>query len=237
MKTISKLLAVVALLTSVASAQTQPAGVLLGTFSANSGGTALPTVGKQVPSGFYTGGLLTVSYTGLTGSPVSCIVALYPGGVLFSGTGSALNVNISALSGTGNNVFRVPFVSQPIGPYSTIGTQFSCSTYWTSGTFTLEFIPDAPQVSASTWTYTHITSNASTVVKNFGGAQLHTVVIGSPGSAETLTIFDNTACSGTVISVITPTAGATYIFDTTAITGLCITTAGTTAGDYTVTSR
>jgi hypothetical protein len=86
--------------------------------------------------------------------------------------------------------------------------------------------------------YRNITTKATTAVKS-GAGYLHSIVINKAGSADTLTIYDNTAASGTVIATITVTASVNQVFlyDVAFSTGLTIVSGGTTAGDYTVTYR
>ncbi len=87
------------------------------------------------------------------------------------------------------------------------------------------------------WSYVHTTAATTTVVKtgagHFHGIMINTLVAGA------ITIYDNTAASGTVIAVITlPAAGAGDMpcflpFDVAFATGLTIVTAQAT--DLTVT--
>lgn len=99
-------------------------------------------------------------------------------------------------------------------------------------------IPDTPvAVANESFLYNHISTNTTTVVKS-GPGLLHWVTINTPGSVETITIYDNTAASGTLISTHTaPLQGAVYEYDIAFTTGLTIVTAGTTAGDYTISYR
>lgn len=88
----------------------------------------------------------------------------------------------------------------------------------------------------SGFAYTHIASNASTVIKAAPGV-LHTLMIGSKGtSSETATLYDNTTCTGTVIAVVDLAGNdaTSQNYDIAFATGLCIATAGGTAGDITV---
>jgi hypothetical protein len=87
--------------------------------------------------------------------------------------------------------------------------------------------------------YVNITTNTNTVVKTSPGF-LHQVIISTKGSTnETLTLFDNTTCTGTKIATIDATAqAATFSYDVQFNVGLCITSAtGTTPGDYTISYR
>lgn len=85
--------------------------------------------------------------------------------------------------------------------------------------------------------YLNITTKTTTVVKAAAGT-LAKVVINKSGSSDTLTIYDNTAGSGTIIATITsPTVGMNFQYDVACGTGITIVTGGTTAGDYTVAYR
>lgn len=86
------------------------------------------------------------------------------------------------------------------------------------------------------WAYSNITTNTTTVVKS-GAGILHGITINNAGaSANVLTIYDNTAGSGTVIGTIdTVELNGRYLpFDVRFGTGLTIVTATGTAADVTV---
>jgi hypothetical protein len=91
-----------------------------------------------------------------------------------------------------------------------------------------------PQIVAFANKYQHITTDTTTVVKS-GSGILRMVSIGTPAATETITLYDNTAASGTVIAVITVVAGAPIAlpYDVVFNTGLTVVTA-TAAGDITV---
>lgn len=75
----------------------------------------------------------------------------------------------------------------------------------------------------------------TTVVKT-GAGILHTVTLNKPTATAVITIYDNTAASGTVLGTITVPASpqpVTLTYDITFSTGLTITTA-TAASDITV---
>jgi hypothetical protein len=82
--------------------------------------------------------------------------------------------------------------------------------------------------------YTNITTDTTTTVKS-GIGLLHAVVINTAAATEVITIFDNTAASGTKIGTITVVAGqaVTVFYDVGFNTGLTIQTA-TAASDITV---
>lgn len=83
--------------------------------------------------------------------------------------------------------------------------------------------------------YQHINGNGTTVVKN-GPGQLFNVCINSKGStANNVTIYDNTAASGTVIAVIDTTSQIQVLnYDIGFSTGLTVVMATGTAGDVTI---
>lgn len=80
--------------------------------------------------------------------------------------------------------------------------------------------------------FKNINSATTTVVK-VGGGMLHSITINTP-VAGAITVFDNTAASGTIIGLVTTTANSqgTLIYDCEFRTGLTILTA--TANDITV---
>lgn len=83
----------------------------------------------------------------------------------------------------------------------------------------------------------HITAAAptTTVVKT-GQGVLHSITLNKPTATAVITVYDNTAASGTVIGIITIPANpqpATLVYDVTFNTGLTIKTE-TAASDITV---
>jgi hypothetical protein len=83
--------------------------------------------------------------------------------------------------------------------------------------------------------YTHANANGATSIKT-GAGLLAQVTINTKGATgNTLTIYDNTAASGTVIAVIDTTSQVTtLIFDVGFTVGLTIALATGTAADITV---
>lgn len=75
----------------------------------------------------------------------------------------------------------------------------------------------------------------TTVVKS-GPGILHTICINTPAATGTVTLYDNTAASGTLIGTITAFASTNpcFTYDAGFVTGLTIVTA-TAANDLTVT--
>jgi hypothetical protein len=86
--------------------------------------------------------------------------------------------------------------------------------------------------------YSHIATAATTTVKS-GAGYLRGIVVNSKGTvASTVTVYDNTAGSGTVIAIIDSlTLSGTFTFECAFSTGLTIVTTGTVAPDITVCYR
>ena len=82
--------------------------------------------------------------------------------------------------------------------------------------------------------YTNITGQATTTVKS-GSGILHTICVNTPAATETITIYDNTAASGTKIGTITVFASTNpcLTYDVNFATGLTLVTA-TASSDLTV---
>lgn len=86
------------------------------------------------------------------------------------------------------------------------------------------------------YSYSRISTNATTVVKS-GYGTLHSITVNSVGgSPSTITVYDNTAASGTIIAVIDGDIGVnSYIYDIAFNTGLTVVTNSTTTfADLTV---
>lgn len=83
--------------------------------------------------------------------------------------------------------------------------------------------------------YTNISTATTTVVKS-GTGVLHSIVVNTTAAAA-ITVYDNTAGSGTKIATIaaSPAIGSTFQYDVAFATGLTIVTAGTS--DITVSWR
>jgi bifunctional ADP-heptose synthase (sugar kinase/adenylyltransferase) len=82
--------------------------------------------------------------------------------------------------------------------------------------------------------YSHIASATTTVVKNSPGL-LHSIVVNTT-AAGAITVYDNTAASGTVVAILKASvAEGTYLYDVTCTTGITVVTAA--ASDITVTYR
>ena len=84
--------------------------------------------------------------------------------------------------------------------------------------------------------YTHLNANATTNLRT-GNGVLHSITINTKGAtSNTLTLYDNTVGSGTVIALIDTTSNVqTLIYDLQFLTGLTAVIAAGTAADVTIT--
>jgi hypothetical protein len=87
------------------------------------------------------------------------------------------------------------------------------------------------------YSYKNLTTDATTTLKS-GPGYLHTVCVNTPAATGVVTIYDNTAASGTKIGTITSFASVVgcQIFDVAFWSGLTVVLA-TAAPDITVTFR
>jgi hypothetical protein len=92
----------------------------------------------------------------------------------------------------------------------------------------------APTITLSAYKYLNITGQATTVVKSSPGI-LHTICVNTPAATETITIYDNTAASGTKIGTATVFASTNpcFTYDVNFTIGLTLVTA-TASSDLTV---
>ncbi|HEY7309450.1 MAG TPA: hypothetical protein VH643_08845 [Gemmataceae bacterium] len=83
--------------------------------------------------------------------------------------------------------------------------------------------------------YTHLNANGTTTIKS-GPGMLHTLTINIKGATgNTITLYDNTSASGTVIAVVDPTQNLiTLDFDVAFVNGLTVVLATGTAADITL---
>ena len=86
--------------------------------------------------------------------------------------------------------------------------------------------------------FSHITTNTTTVVKS-GSGIFHSLLVNISGLVTArAAIYDNTSASGTVIAVVDTTrTSALLLYNVSFTTGLTIVTTGGTAADLTVTYR
>lgn len=90
---------------------------------------------------------------------------------------------------------------------------------------------------AGSFSYKNITTDTTTTLKT-GPGYLHTVCVNTPAATGTITVYDNTAASGTKIGTITSFASVSgcFTYDVAFWTGLTVVTA-TAAPDVTVSFR
>src|SRR3569623_440263 len=90
-------------------------------------------------------------------------------------------------------------------------------------------------VSIPAFNYTNLAANATTTIRT-GPGILHAININTKGaSANVITVYDNTAASGTKIATIDSTVTyGSLLFDLTFSTGLTIIIGTGTAADITV---
>jgi len=88
------------------------------------------------------------------------------------------------------------------------------------------------------WTASNITTATTTVVKS-GAGVLHLVNVNTKGTvASTVTVYDNTAASGTKLATIDSlNLSGPFQYDVSFVTGLTVVTTGTAAPDITVSYR
>lgn len=79
---------------------------------------------------------------------------------------------------------------------------------------------------ALTGAYANMAAGATTVIKS-GAGVLFAVIVNNPGTTITLTLYDNTAASGTKIATILLAAGQDLQFGTNFGTGLTAVLSGT----------
>lgn len=93
-------------------------------------------------------------------------------------------------------------------------------------------------VNPAMFLYSHISTATTTTVKS-GAGNLHSISVNTKGTvASTITVFDNTAGSGTVIGVIDSlNLSGAFVLDVAFTTGLTIVTTGTVSPDITVSYR
>lgn len=96
----------------------------------------------------------------------------------------------------------------------------------------------ATLTNSATFTYAHIATSTTSVVKA-GAGYLHSINVNTRGTvASIITVYDNTAGSGTVIAVIDSlNLSGTFVLDVAFSTGLTIVTTGTVPPDVTVSYR
>lgn len=114
------------------------------------------------------------------------------------------------------------------GDYATINTDDNGNEWVTMGTKQAgeDITADVTKVEQRN-NYTYILTATTTVVKT-GSGLLHTITV-EGGTTGTITVYDNTAASGTKIADFTTTNSlATYVFDVAFATGCTVVTSAAT---------
>lgn len=71
------------------------------------------------------------------------------------------------------------------------------------------------------YSYRRINGAGTTVVKS-GAGTLRRIIVNTPVTLSTVTVYDNTAGSGTIIATISSIVGQSYQYDVAFVTGLTI---------------
>lgn len=87
-------------------------------------------------------------------------------------------------------------------------------------------IANKSAVAPASNTFAYISTATTTAVKS-GSGVLEKIIVSTVGSSSTVTIYDNTAGSGTIIGVINSDSLGTYEYGGRFATGLTIVTVGT----------
>lgn len=160
-------------------------------------------------------------------------------GVMFHGPlpGRYFRLNVTGIvSGTTAGV--VEFYAAPRA-MQTFGGIVSQNGTWTvqpgNTPNTAAWLVQLVAAATGGYSFSHIAANtAGTTVKS-GAGTLHSVTINTAGaSSNVLTLYDNTAASGTVIAIIDTTTVRTLVFDAAFATGLEAVLATGTAADVTI---
>ncbi len=89
---------------------------------------------------------------------------------------------------------------------------------------------------SQSWQKKYVAAGTATTTVKTGVGILHSITFNTKGaSSNTLTVYDNTAASGTVMAVIDTTDKVTTLFyDIPFLTGLTVISATGTGADFTV---
>lgn len=112
-----------------------------------------------------------------------------------------------------------------------MATGVSLSTKLAGENQTLDRMQTAPN-----YTPLNIPAGTATTVVKSGAGLFHTLTINTKGaSSNVITVYDNTAASGTLIATIDGTTGPiTYLYDVAFATGLTVKSTTGTGADMTV---
>lgn len=98
--------------------------------------------------------------------------------------------------------------------------------------------PTQPTQTYSADPYVYIAAGTvSTQIKSATGTLVRVSINTKGASANTITLYDNTACSGTIIAIIDGTSDRDHTYGLTFATGLCVKSTTGTGADITVVYR
>lgn len=187
--------------------------------------TLFPKTGKYFRArvSAYTSGTITVVAT-LHIAPFRNTVAAYIAQTL------AVGGNVAHDSAVSGSPVRVA------GRARTFGTPYTA----VSADDVADLVTDLSGYLKTTveYSFSHISTSTTTTVKS-GAGVLHAISVNTKGTvASIITVYDNTAGSGTVIGVVDSlNLSGAFIFDVIFATGLTLVTTGTVAPDITVSYR
>lgn len=220
----------------IASGTAQPVSLSTG------GATAVVKAASTAPAATDPALVVAISPNSVNSNGQATMVNSAP--VVLASNQSSIPVTLTSTTLTGNSAVNL---AQVAGATTAVGSGVQATALRTTlatdspGIVTLGGATPAnsvPTVSAG-YTYGNMTTSTTTTFKS-GAGVLHTVTINSLGTvASTISIFDNTAGSGTSIAVLNSltTGQNTYTYDVAFSTGLTLVTTGTVAPNVTVSYR
>lgn len=157
-------------------------------------------------------------------------------------TGTSLNVNVT------NTSVAISAVSLPLPTGAATAAQqpdFGVAGTPSPDVLTVQGISGGEPLSVdviqpvitipASSSYVHLSANGTTTVKSGAGVLRRIVINTRGGITNTLTIYDNTTATGTVIGVIdTAAAGGEFGYELNFTTGLTVVLAGGVAADITI---
>lgn len=179
-----------------------------------------------------------------TGVPIQALPSVPMGATVVSGASSELYTTwFTTQDPPPRGQWPVPLVANAIASSSTI-VGSNLEVFQSSGAnlhTNVDNFPATQPVSGTVavssgppYSYHHLATNSASDVVKSGAGRLHSITVNDPGSAWSITVYDNTSASGTVIAVLAPSSPMPFTYDVAFGTGLTLKTAGTTPGDLTV---
>lgn len=201
--------------------------------------TQWDTTALGAPSAYGTspGAVIVPGFNAFVTNPVAVTQSTSPWVISGSLTDNQ-SVNVAQFGGISTSTGQVAVNVAPVTATNTalvVGLRPDSPGIITLGPTTPE--ASVPTVAAG-YSYAHIATSTTTTVKS-GAGVLHLINVGTLGTvASTITIYDNTAGSGTIIGIINSlTLSGGFPYDVSFATGLTLVTTGTAAPDVTVSYR